>query len=152
MMKAHTPLISPKHLASLRWRVLLCVARWLPWMITRETLNEAARVVALMVFLNVASRFAPPPPTNHRHGLKKAHGGRRAMIGSRLRRAMQGHDNASRIDAILSVLRNPKRWIALLARRLRKGLTRRRLIRAFRDDPCAQALANALTPAALNSS
>ena len=130
----------------------MCIARWLPWLVKRETLDEAARVAGLMVFLNVASRFAPPPPTNHRHGSRKARGAQRAMIGSHLRKAMRGSDNAARIDAILRVLRNPERWIVRLARRLRKGLTHRRLVRVFRDDPCDPAFANALAPAALNSS
>jgi hypothetical protein len=113
-------------------------------------LDEAARLAGAMMFLGVAARVAPPPRSNHRHGVKKTRGCRRALIGQTLRKAMRGPDNASRIDAILSVLRNPERWIAHLARRLRKGLTRRRLVRVFRDDPCAQDMAT--TPAALNSS
>ncbi len=152
MMKARTPLICAKRVASLRCWVLMCVARWLPWMLNRFMLDEAARLAGAMMFLSVAARIAPPPRTNHRHGVKKTRGCRRALMGQCLRKAMRGPDNASRIEAILSVLRNPERWIAHLARRLRKGLTRRRLVRIFRDDPCAHALANALAPAALNSS
>jgi hypothetical protein len=83
--------------------------------------------------------------------VKKERGAQRAIIGSRLRKAMRGRDNAARIEAILNVLRHPERWIVHLMRRLRKGLTRRRLIRIFRDDTCA-AVAFAFAPAALNSS
>jgi hypothetical protein len=144
MMKARTPLISAKRLASFRWRVLMCIARWLPWLLKRDTLNEAARVAGLLVFLNLAARVAPPPPSNHRHGVKKRRGAQRALIGSRLRKAMRGPDKAARIDAILDVLRHPERWIAQLMRSLRKGLTRRRLVRVFRND--AYPLALAMTP------
>jgi hypothetical protein len=105
-----------------------------------------------MVFINLAARIAPPPPSNHRHGVKKERGAQRAIIGSRLRKAMRGRDNAARIGAILDVLRHPERWIAHLMRRLRKGLTRRRLVRVFRNDPFASACANAFEPVALNSS
>jgi hypothetical protein len=151
MMKARTPLISATRLASFRWRVLMCVAQWLPWLLKRDTLNEVARMAGLMVFLNLAARVAPPPPSNHRHGVKKERGAQRAIIGSRLRKAMRGRDNATRIGAILTVLRHPERWVAHLMRRLRKGLTRRRLVRVFRNDACTQALAMTPTPA-LNSS
>jgi hypothetical protein len=152
MMKARKPSICARRLASLRWRVLMCIAQWLPWLLKRDTLNEVARMAGLMVFLNLAARVAPPPLSNHRHGVKKERGAQRAIIGSRLRKAMRGRDNAARIVAILTVLRHPERWIVHLMRRLRKGLTRRRLVRSFIDDPCAQAVAFALAPAALNSS
>jgi hypothetical protein len=152
MMKARTPLISATRLASFRWRVLMCIAQWLPWLLKRDTLNEVARMACLVVFLNLAARVPPPPLSKHRHGVKKERGVRRALIGSRLRKAMRGRDNAARIAAILDVLRHPERYIAHLMRRLRKGLTRRRLVRSFHDDPCVQASANAPAPAALNSS
>jgi hypothetical protein len=152
MMKARKPLISATRLASFRWRVLMCIAQWLPWLLKRDTLNEVARMAGLMVFLNLAARIAPPPLSSHRHGVKKERGAQRAIIGSRLRKAMRGRDNATRIGAILTVLRHPERWVAHLMRRLRKGLTRRRLVRVFRNDACPPACAGGLAPAALNSS
>jgi hypothetical protein len=150
MMKARTPPINTTHFASLRWVVLMCIAQWLPWALNRNMMNAAARVAANLVVLGVASRTAPPRP-NHRHGVKKTRGHRRAVIGQRLRKALRGRGDVMRLEALVSVLKNPERCIALLARRLRKGLTRRRLVRDFRDDRCAQALAMAPVPA-INSS
>jgi hypothetical protein len=152
MMKARTPLISATRLASLRWRVLMCIAQWLPWLIKRDTLNEAARMAGVTVFINLATRVPPPPPSNHRHGVKKERGVQRALIGSRLRKAMRATSNSTRIAAILNVLRHPERWVAHLMRRLRKGLTRRRFVRVFCNEACPPACAGGLTPAALNSS
>jgi hypothetical protein len=151
MMKARTPTISATRLASLRWFVLVCIARLMPWLSNRGVLNAATRVAANVVILGVASRTTSPPRSNHRHGVKKTRGHRRAVIGQHLRKALRGSRTVSRLDAILSVLRNPERCIAMLMRRLRKGLTRRRLVRVFRDDPFAPTLAMTSTPS-LNSS
>ena len=50
------------------------------------------------------------------------------MIGARLRRALQGRDWPQRLIAIVAVMRDLERHICRLARRLRRGLTRLRII------------------------
>jgi hypothetical protein len=89
MMKARTPLICAERVASLRWWVLVCIARWLPWLVNRDILDAAARVAANLVVIGVVSRTASSPRANHRHGMKKTRGHCRAVIGQCLRKALR---------------------------------------------------------------
>jgi hypothetical protein len=86
----------------------------------------------------------------HRHGALKQRGFRRALTGSRLRRAMAGRDRFARLAAMACVLRDIEVHIARLVKRLRRGLTRRRLMRAIANRPAPVSLA--FSPPAADSS
>lgn len=85
-------------------------------------LKRAAHAVAVVVFLH-ATRFVTPPPRRLRQRLKRG-GLMRAAIGSRLRRMLRARDPAARVFAMLSVMRDLKKHISRLAKRLARGLTR----------------------------
>lgn len=110
----------------------------------RRTLDAMAQTIGLTIFVAVAARMAAPQGrARHRHGALKRAGSMRALIGARLRKAMAGGGLFARLGAMACVLRDIERHIAQLAKRLRLGLTRRRLVRAFYDDaaPAFQTLA-----------
>ena len=89
--------------------------------------DRASRNVARLVVLHALARLKLSPRCAHRHGrLKDA--SFRAIAGSALRRAMRGRDGAARLFAIFAVLREIDAHVARLMRRLRKGLTRLRVI------------------------
>lgn len=94
-------------------RDLYRVARGLGGIVVAHT----ARRVRVQTFLS----------TRNRHGrLNPAR--LRTVIGARLRRALQGRDWPQRLAAIVSVMRDLERHVSGLARRLRRGLTRLRII------------------------
>lgn len=95
----------------------------------RQQLDLVAAMVAKLIFLHAARRMPPPMQRGvHRHGRFKRSGNVRACIGSSLRHAMRGADLFSRLLAILAVMRDAEFHIAKLVRRLRLGLTRRRVL------------------------
>lgn len=67
----------------------------------------------------------------------------RTLIGADLRRAARGRDYASRLFAILSIMRDLEAHVRRLMRRLRGGLTRLRVI-----DPLPEAGPALVTPCA----
>lgn len=66
------------------------------------------------------------------------------MIGGHLRRALQGRNWPRRLIAIVAVMRDLERHISDLSRRLRRGLTRLRVI-----DLCPEAASRIGLAAAL---
>lgn len=104
------------------WFVGVASALWRP-----RALDHVARGVGSLILLNAAARWRRRIRTNNRHGRVKRET-RRIAIGSRLRRALRGRDFASRLGAILAVVRDAEHHIARLLRRLHKGLTRLRTI------------------------
>jgi hypothetical protein len=117
----------------------------------RRALDGFARTIGEAIFLAAAARVAPPPSrVRHRHGALKQRGFRRALTGSRLRRAMAGRDGFARLAAMARVLRDIEAQIARLVQRLRRGLTRRRLVRAFANRPAPVSVA--FSPPAADSS
>ncbi|MGE0739971.1 MAG: hypothetical protein AB7O98_01415 [Hyphomonadaceae bacterium] len=102
-------------------------------------LDGAARAAGLLVFFTVAARMTPPRAGVQRHGrLNPPNARERRVIGARLRKLLRGRDFATRLRAILAVVRDLETHVARLMRRLRHGLTRLRVI-----DPlaCAEACA-----------
>jgi hypothetical protein len=109
------------------WFAGVC-ARWLGGAADARDLDRPARAVSLVVFLHVCARMRAPAATGrHRHGRALSTSLRR-LIGARLRRAVGGRDIARRFLAILAVMRDLEAHVAALARRLRRGLTRLRVI------------------------
>lgn len=118
----------------------------------RRDLDGAARNVCGVVLLHACARMVPPRRRHrHRHG-RLGRVRRRALIGARLRAAARGRDFASRLFAILSVMRDLQRCAAALARRLRGGLTRLRVIDPLPEAAPAPALAPVCAAAADDSS
>ncbi len=84
-------------------------------------LRRCGFYLALIITLR-ATPADSPPRKNKRPILDHAFAKHRAIIGSRMRKiAMRGD-----IDALRDLLRNPETMIAVQARRLQNGLTRRR--------------------------
>jgi hypothetical protein len=98
-----------------------------------RALDRIARGVAALILLNARPRWRQRLVANHRHGCLKR-STLRTLIGSALRRALRGRDFATRLAAILAVVRDAERHIANLLRRLHKGLTRLRTIAPLRED------------------
>jgi len=138
MRKTPRPPISNHRLARfeawarlwLIWIVGVCAA----WSanggcVHRRDLDRVARGLGGIVVAHTALRVRVQtfPSTRNRHGrLNPAR--LRALIGARLRRALQGRDWPQRLAAIVSVMRDLERHVSHLARRLRRGLTRLRII------------------------
>jgi hypothetical protein len=94
----------------------------------RRHLDAAAWVAGSLVLIGVLARVPPPRRRSlHRHGTLR-HATRRALMGSALRRRLRGRDPARRLFAILEIMRDLDRHVAALARRLRAGLTRLRIL------------------------
>ncbi len=102
--------------------------------VSRRRLDCAARIVGQLIFLHVAARLRPRGSGIHRYGRLRAIGVR-AVVGSALRRALRGKDFAARLIAILSVMRDATHHITKLSRRLRRGLTRLRVLPVL-PEPC----------------
>lgn len=120
------------------------VGRCALWMasggaVARRDLDRVALFTGKLVFVHVGARMTPRTSGKHRHGRLSLRGGRyRPLIGSRLRKAMRGRDFASRLYAILCVMRDLEKHVARAMRRLRCGLTRLRIIDPLAcAEPCA---------------
>lgn len=143
-MRATPPIIEPHRLQRImRWATAFFVwfvARCALWMasggaVSRRDLDKVARFTGKLVFVHVAARMTPRLSGKHRHGRLNLRGSEwRQLIGSRLRKAMRGHDFGARLYAILCVMRDLEKHVARAMRRLRCGLTRLRII-----DPVANA-------------
>jgi len=106
---------------------------------------RAAHAIRSLVIVNAVSRLPTPQRSNNRHGrLNPVR--LRAMAGARLRHALQGRDWRARLMAILTVMRDLETHVTTLARRLRGGLTRLRIIDPQRTP--APALTRIATPVA----
>ncbi len=109
------------------WFVGFCASFWRDDRAQARDVARIAHGVASIVILNAVQRLPTPPRVKHRHGRLNA-GRLRAFAGSRLRRALQGRDWRARLMAILSVMRDLDMHADTLARRLRRGMTRLRVI------------------------
>lgn len=112
-------------------------AHWCAWFAVNaraRDLDHAARGIRSIVFLNACARLRYPKQSGcDRHGrLKRAT--LRALLGSRLRHTMRGRDFASRLVALLAIVRDLDAHIDALVARLRVGLTRLRVIMAAAGD------------------
>jgi hypothetical protein len=86
-------------------------------------LERMRREVRNIIFLHAFSRVQPPRPSPRFHALKsKRRGLRAAICGSALRRLVRRAGLLELLDIICSL----EPHVAKLARRLRRGLTRRR--------------------------
>ncbi len=112
------------------WFVGVCVAWWSSGeRADARVLDRVARGIGALVLNHAALRVRPHtlPRTRNRHGrLNRVR--LRALIGSRLRRALKGRHGPQRLAAILAVMRDLERHVSRLARRLCRGLTRLRVI------------------------
>ena len=109
------------------WFVGFCASFWRDDRTQARDVARAARTVASLVILNAVERMPTPPRANNRHGrLNPAR--MRGVVGSNLRRALQGRDWRARLMAILSVMRDLDTHADALARRLYRGMTRLRVI------------------------
>ena len=112
--------------------------------VSRRDLDPVARFTGKLVFIHAAARITPRGSGKHRHGrLNLSGSASRQLIGSHLRKLMRGRDFASRLYAILCVMRDLEKHVRRLMRRLRCGLTRLRII-----DPlaCAEACVSCAAP------
>lgn len=129
----------------LMWFVGFCASFWRDDRAQSRDVARAARAVASLVVINAVARLPALPQVKHRHGRLNPLRDR-AIAGSRLRRALQGRDWRSRLMAILTLMRDLDTHVTRLARRLNRGMTRRRVI-----DPkpeAAPALTHVATPVA----
>ena len=148
MRIAAPPFISNHRLA----RLLTWARLWLAWAAgvlaqfvgalpeshqrgVRANLDQCAQLVARVIFLRAFARLDRLDRRNLA-GIKRKEpagsrrsggGGFRAVIGSSLRRALRGKDARAKLAALADVVRNAEFHIAKLARRLARGLTRRRV-------------------------
>lgn len=150
-MQTRTPPITRHKVARLfAWAQLWLVgfvAACIAWggAIPRRTLDRVARRAHILIVCAAVSRGLPGRPSRNRHGRKK-HVTRRIVIGARLRAATRGKSWQARIFAILALIRDAERHIARLMRRLRRGLSRLRILYPARAD--APRFSSALTPLA----
>ncbi len=113
----------------LHWLVFACGV-WMTtgWRGHPRQLDSAARAAQNLVLIRAGEgRRGSAPIMRHRHGRRGAYTLRK-LAGGALRRATRGRDHASRLFAILTLLRDLDAHAARLLRRLRNGLTRLRVI------------------------
>lgn len=98
------------------------------WRGDPRLLDEAAACARFLVLRHMRERMRRwPPATRNRHG-RLGRVTRRIVLGSALRRATRGRDHASRLFAILTLMRDLDVHVRRLLRRLKRGLTRLRVI------------------------
>ncbi len=144
-MQTRTPIITRHKLARLfAWAqlwlvgfVAACVAR--NGAVSRRGFDRVARLAQTLIMVSALAHGTGGRPTRNRHGRKK-HVTCRIFIGSRLRAATRGKTWAARIFAILALIRDADRHVRRLLRRLRRGLTRLRVLLP-RSESCALASA-----------
>jgi hypothetical protein len=92
--------------------------------IAHARLDSIERLIVSLLVIRVARYVRPLNPTRFtlRHGITRD-GWRRAVLGSALRRALRPKDVHARIEALRQDIST---LVARLARRLPRGLTRRR--------------------------
>jgi len=93
----------------------------------KHALDRVQRGVIALISVNAAARVGYLPRTNNRHGYLHQVT-RRRLAGARLRRALRGDDLAARFFAILAFVRDAESHIRALSCRLRRGLTRLRVL------------------------
>lgn len=159
-MRAKPPLIEPYRLQRcMRWATAFFVwfvGRCAIWMasggaVARRDLDKVVRSTGKLVFIHVAARMMPRRSGRHLHGRFSTKGSAyRRLIGAHLRKLMRGRDFASRLHAILCVMRDLEKHVRRLMRRLRCGLTRLRIIDPLAcAEPC---VSSAAPPVALADS
>jgi hypothetical protein len=103
--------------------------------ITRRELDRVARALQPLMVARVMARMPVLQRSRNRHGRLK-HYTRRTLAGAYFRRLTRGRTWAERIFALLAFMRDAKRHIARQLKRLRRGLTRLRVILP-RAEACA---------------
>jgi hypothetical protein len=159
MRQAPEPILTRHRLARLdawaRLWLMWCVGAVAAWWsdggrAPARALDPLARHVGALIVLNAAARMPVLARAKHWRGRRK-HAALRTVAGAPLRRAMRGRDYPSRVIAILTVMRDAERHIARLLRRLRRGLTRLRvLLPESEAAPAPRAIA--LAPACADTS
>jgi len=129
------------------WSVYWAALGVLP---TRRELDGVARRMHRLVVFSVVNQLSRLRPTRNRHGRHKRWTFR-TFAGSRFRRLTRGKDWAHRIFAILAFIRDAKQHIARLLKRLRRGLTRLRVILP-RAESCALIACAPAAPCAADTS
>lgn len=130
------------------WLVYV-VGRCLLWQslgrpVTRRELDYVARKMHLLLDLKVSALLGEAPRTRNRHGRLKAYTWR-TVAGARFRCLTRGRTWATRVFAILAFVRDADQHIARQVKRLKRGLTRLRVLL-----PCAQSCTlPALAPCAV---
>ncbi|MBL8535991.1 MAG: hypothetical protein JNM59_01160 [Hyphomonadaceae bacterium] len=109
------------------WRALSNGEALTPRALHRH-LDALARAVGQLASLHARSRVHIHAARQQRHGRVRRSGLVRAVVGARVRRAMRGPTWAQRLFAILAFMRDIAAHADRLARRLRRGLTRRRAV------------------------
>ena len=149
-MRFNAPIISEQRLQRLHRWILL----WLKWFaafltqaesimpFSRQAANVAhgwldiiERRVLLLITARVLPLLRPQQPPKHSPRRRKERQFQRAFVGEALRRALRAKDLRARI-AKLS--RDLAPLVARLAKRLRRGLTRRRPFIARPEAQCAE--------------
>lgn len=129
------------------WSVYWAALDVLP---TRRELDGVARRMHRLVVISVVNQLARFQPTRNRHGRHKKWT-LRIVAGARFRRLTRGKYWAHRIFAILVFIRDAKQHMARLLKRLRRGLTRLRVILP-RAEGCALLACAPAAPCAADTS
>lgn len=108
------------------WVVGMCARFWDGGWRVRD-LDHLARGAATLVVVNYLAQGIVYKRAKHRHGRINPMR-MRTLIGALLRHAMQGRDWRGRLMAIFTAVRDLDRHVAQLTRRLRRGLSRLRVI------------------------
>jgi hypothetical protein len=103
--------------------------------ITRRELDRVARALQSLMLARVMARMPVLQRSRNRHGRLK-HYTRRTLAGAYFRRHTRGRTWPERIFALLAFMRDSERHIARQLKRLRRGLTRLRVILP-RAEACA---------------
>jgi hypothetical protein len=110
------------------WFAGACAAWWSGGeRASARQLDALAYRVCQLIVVNTAARYTPKQRSPHRHGRLKSVR-QRTIVGSAIRRAMRGKRAPHRLFAILAIVRDMDRRVTTLLRRLRRGLTRLRVI------------------------
>ncbi len=97
----------------------------------RRALDESVRCAGLLAVIHACDLLdvnTRRGSGQHRHGRRSFSCEMRKVIGQRVRHAMQGDTFWDRLFAILSFVRDIEEHARVLARRLKRGLTRQRII------------------------
>jgi hypothetical protein len=89
-------------------------------------LDEYARMAAMLLVARAVARTRFKAPGRGRYPVQSRPLNVRRVAGAQLRRALRSPQSADRARALCACVANAERWIAYIARRLRRGLTKLR--------------------------